>query len=678
MKKSNQSVSRLRRFLLMPFIFNIVMIVTNLAVLLVDRKAGGVMGIGSCICVGISAAFYFYKEPLLLKDLIDFSMEHAQVQNQLLRELPVSYAIIDDTGKTLWSNNAFQEMAGKERGKNIKNLFPEVRRKDIPKKDERKVINVQHGERFLRLELVNVSLPEEISEKGVLEDGIRTRLLALYVFDETESVGLRKTIEEQQMVAGLVYLDNYDEAMAAIDEVRATVITALVDRKISRYFSQMGAVITKQEKDKYFVAVMRKYLDTMTEDHFSLLENVKTVNTGTEIAITLSIGLGVGASTYEGNYEYARTAIDMALGRGGDQAVIKDGENISYHGGKSQATEKNTRVKARVKAHALRELLMSKEEVLIMGHKLGDIDSLGAAIGLYRAAVSLDRKARIVINDITSTLRPVIEKFKTRGEYPEDMFYDSSRAMETVTRNTVVIVVDANRPSITECPGLLDMSDYVVVLDHHRQARDSITDAVLSYVEPYASSTCELVAEILQYMGDNIKIRGVEADVMYGGIIMDTDSFLSRTGVRTFEAAAFLRRCGADMTRVRKMFRDKMEDHKAQAEAVCEAEIFEDIFAITVCPAEGVESPTIVGAKAANELLNIVGVDASVVLTDYQNKIYISARSVGEVNVQLIMEKLGGGGHSTMAGAQLTGCTVEEAKEYIKVTIKQMLDEGEI
>ena len=247
-----------------------------------------------------------------------------------------------------------------------------------------------------------------------------------------------------------------------------------------------------------------------------------------------------------------------------------------------------------------------------------------------------------------------------------------------VTRNTVVIVVDVNRPSITECPGLLDMSDYVVVLDHHRQARDSITDAVLSYVEPYASSTCELVAEILQYMGDNIRIKGVEADVMYGGIIMDTDSFLSRTGVRTFEAAAFLRRCGADMTRVRKMFRDKMEDHKAQAEAVRSAEIFENIFAITVCPADGVESPTIVGAKAANELLNIVGIDASVVLTDYQDKIYISARSVGEVNVQLIMEKLGGGGHSTMAGAQLTGCTVQEALEYVKVTIKQMLDEGEI
>ena len=250
MKKTNQSVSRLRRFLLMPFVFDIVIIITNLAVLLIDRRAGGVMGIGSCICVGISAVFYFYKEPLLLKDLIDFSMEHAQVQNQLLRELPVSYAIMDDTGKILWSNDSFQEMAGKERGKNIKNLFPEVRRKDLPKNDERKIINVQHGEKFLRLELVNVTLPDEFTESEILENGMHTKLLALYVFDETESVALKQTIEDQKMVAGLIYLDNYDEGMAAIDEVRATVITALVDRKISRYFSQMGAVIKKLEKDK--------------------------------------------------------------------------------------------------------------------------------------------------------------------------------------------------------------------------------------------------------------------------------------------------------------------------------------------------------------------------------------------------------------------------------------------
>lgn len=681
MIKGKQSINRLQSYLMTPFLCSAVIIVANVVMLAVDRRAAVVMLPASCICLLLSVVLYLYRKPLLLKDLVNFSMEHAQVQNQLLRALPMPYAIIDEAGKILWINYAFQKEIGKEKNKNIRTLFPEVKRKDIPVDDEHKIINVRHGERYLRLELVNVVLPEEFTDGGAVGSGEYEglpRLLALYIFDETESIGLRKTMEEEQMVAGLIYLDNYEEAMALVDEVRVTVISALVDRKITRYFAQMGAVIKKLEKDRYFVAVKQKYLPVMTEDHFRILEDVRTMNTGTEIAFTLSIGLGCGAATYEGNYEYARTAIDMALGRGGDQAVIKDGENIFYHGGKSQATEKNTRVKARVKAHALKELLLSKEEVLIMGHKLGDVDSLGAAIGLYRAAVTLDRKARIVINDITAPLRPVIEKFKTDGEYPEDMFFNSSQAMEAVTRNTVVIVVDVNRPSVTECPELLTMSDYVVILDHHRQTRDSVSSAVLSYVEPYASSTCELVAEILQYIGDDIKIRGIEADVMYGGIILDTDSFLSRTGVRTFEAAAFLRRSGADMTRVRKIFRDKMEDHKAQAEAVRSAEIFENVFAISTCPAEGVESPTIVGAKAANELLNVVGVDASIVLTDYQNKIYVSARSGGEINVQLVMEKLGGGGHSTMAGAQLTGCTVQEALQYVKVTIKQMLDEGEI
>lgn len=681
MKKGKQSINRLQSYLTTPFLFTVVIIVANVAVLAVDRKAAAVMAPASCICLFFSIALYFYRKPLLLKELVNFSMEHAQVQNQLLRALPMPYAIIDEAGKILWINYAFQREIGKEKNKNLRALFPEVKRKDIPVDDEHKILNVRHGDRYLRLELVNVVLPGEFTDSGfsgVGEGEEFPRLLALYVFDETESIGLKKTMEEEQMVAGLIYLDNYEEAMAMVDEVRVTVISALVDRKITRYFAQMGAVIKKLEKDRYFVAVKQKYLSVMTEDHFRVLEDVRTMNTGTEIAFTLSIGLGCGAATYEGNYEYARTAIDMALGRGGDQAVIKDGENIFYHGGKSQATEKNTRVKARVKAHALKELLLSKEEVLIMGHKLGDVDSLGAAIGLYRAAATLDRKARIVINDITAPLRPVVEKFKSDGEYPEDLFINSSQAMEAVTRNTVVIVADVNRPSVTECQELLEMSDYVVVLDHHRQTRDSIASAVLSYVEPYASSTCELVAEILQYISDDIKIRGIEADVMYGGIILDTDSFLSRTGVRTFEAAAFLRRSGADMTRVRKIFRDKMEDHKAQAEAVRSAEIFENVFAITTCPAEGVESPTIVGAKAANELLNVVGVDASIVLTDYQNKIYVSARSGGEINVQLVMEKLGGGGHSTMAGAQLTGCTVQEALQYVKVTIKQMLDEGEI
>ena len=385
----------------------------------------------------------------------------------------------------------------------------------------------------------------------------------------------------------------------------------------------------------------------------------------------------MNGDTYSQNYDYARTAIDMALGRGGDQAVVKCGQKIQYYGGKAQQLEKTTRVKARVKAHALRELLETKDCLLIMGHKIGDIDCFGAAIGMYRIAAALNKKAHIVINEVTSSVRPMMERFET-GDYPKDLFLTGSEAADIVDNNTALVVVDVNRPSITEEPDLLKLVKTIVVIDHHRQSSEIITNATLSYVEPYASSACELVAEILQYVADSIRIKSPEADAMYAGIVIDTNNFTNQAGVRTFEAAAFLRRNGADVTRVRKLFRDSMEDYKARAEAVRQAEVYKKCFAISVCPAEGVESPTVVGAQAANELLDIVGMKASVVLTPYEGKIYISARSIDEVNVQVMMEKLGGGGHRTIAGAQLPGATVEEAKEKVKGVIDMMLEKGEI
>ena len=415
----------------------------------------------------------------------------------------------------------------------------------------------------------------------------------------------------------------------------------------------------------------------LEKERFGLLEEVKTVNIGNEMAVTLSIGIGMNGDTYSQNYEYARTAIDMALGRGGDQAVVKCGQKIQYYGGKAQQLEKTTRVKARVKAHALRELLETKDCLLIMGHKIGDIDCFGAAIGMYRIASDLNKKAHIVINEVTSSVRPMMERFET-GDYPKDLFLTGSEAADIVDNNTALVVVDVNRPSITEEPDLLKLVKTIVVIDHHRQSSEIITNATLSYVEPYASSACELVAEILQYVADSIRITSPEADAMYAGIVIDTNNFTNQAGVRTFEAAAFLRRNGADVTRVRKLFRDSMEDYKARAEAVRQAEVYKKCFAISVCPAEGVESPTVVGAQAANELLDIVGMKASVVLTPYEGKIYISARSIDEVNVQVMMEKLGGGGHRTIAGAQLPGVTVEEAKEKVKGVIDMMLEKGEI
>lgn len=540
-------------------------------------------------------------------------------------------------------------------------------------------IHTEYDNRNYRMDLKWVALNDAATLEDILgKDFSREYLLSVYLADETEVLHYKKEIDNQKMVAGLIYLDNYDEALETVEEVRRSLLMALIDRKVNKYISAMNGIVKKLEKDKYFFAIKQQYVQRIQEDRFAILEDVKTVNIGNDMAVTLSIGMGMNGETYNQDYDFARTAIDMALGRGGDQAVIKDGEKIQYFGGKAQQMEKSTRVKARVKAHALRELMENKDRLLIMGHKMPDIDSFGAALGIYRIATSLNKKAHIVINEVTTSVKPMMDRFIGNPDYPEDMFLKGPKAAELVDAATMLVVVDVNRPSITDAPALLRMVKSIVVLDHHRQSSEIIDNAVLSYVEPYASSACEMVAEVLQYIADNIRIRPAEADAMYAGIVIDTLNFTNQTGVRTFEAAAYLRRCGADITRVRKMFRENMAEYQAKADAVRRAEVYREAFAISVCPAEGLASPTIVGAQAANDLLEINGIKASVVLTEYNHVIYLSARSIDEVNVQVMMEILGGGGHRTVAGAQLEGVTIEQARAKVKDAIDEMRKKGEV
>ena len=432
-------------------------------------------------------------------------------------------------------------------------------------------------------------------------------LTAVYLFDETEKNQYMRENQEQKMVAGLVYIDNYDEALDSIEDVKRSLLVALIDRKVNKYFTELDALVRKIEKDKYFVVLKYQYLAKLREDRFSLIEDVKTVKVGNEMAVTLSIGIGANGESYTQNYEYARMSIDLALGRGGDQVVVRDGEDITYYGGKTQQVERNTRVKARVKAHALREIIESREHVIIMGHSISDVDSLGAAIGIYCAAKVLGKKAQIVLNEITSSLRPLVECFTEEKGYPADLFIKNEEALMLTNENTLVVVVDVNRPSYTECPELLKCTQTVCVFDHHRQTNEVIENPVLSYVEPYASSACEMIAEVLQYFSENIRLAPCEADCIYAGILIDTNNFMTKTGVRTFEAAAYLRRAGAEVTRVRKMLRNDMAAYKARAEAVRHAEVYRGAFAISICPADEVESPTIVCAQAANELFKYCG-----------------------------------------------------------------------
>ena len=362
----------------------------------------------------------------------------------------------------------------------------------------------------------------------------------------------------------------------------------------------------------------------------------------------------------------------------GDQAVIKDKEGISYYGGKREQTSKNTRVKARVKAEALREFIAVKDKVIVMGHKITDVDSFGAAMGIYRAAVDLKKKAHIVINDITTSVRPLYEVFRNNPKYPEDLFITSEEIRYYVDENTMAVVVDTNKPEMTECEELLKLAKTIVVLDHHRQSSTVIENAVLSYIEPYASSACEMVAEVLQYIVDDINLTPMEANSMYAGIMIDTNNFMNRTGVRTFEAAAFLRRCGTDITYVRKLFRDDMEAYQAKAEIIGGAQIYRQEFAIATCENAVIQSPTIIGAQAANELLNIANIKASFVLTTYNGKIYISARAIDEVNVQVIMERLGGGGHINIAGAQFGHTDMGRALYDLHTVIDDMIEQGDL
>ena len=680
MKENKKVRNVLQKYMQWPVVLSALVLCANGAVGLVSGKAGMVMAVFTVLYAFCAGVLFWYGKKRILTGLVGFAADFDQSQKNLMASMELPYGIADEAGRLLWTNRAFSAVIRDEKSarRSLTVLFPEITEEGLEKMDHALEVQCAYGGAIYRASIKRVTIQ---SDSGLLSaaPGQKTeqQVLAVYLYDETEIHEYMQAITDQKMVAGLIYLDNYDEALESVEEVRRSLLVALIDRKVSKYISGVNGIVKKMEKDKYFFAIEQKYMPSLEAERFSLLEDVKTVNIGNEMAVTLSIGIGINGDTYIRNYEYARTAIDMALGRGGDQAVVKNGEKIQYYGGKSQQLEKTTRVKARVKAHALRELLETKDRLLIMGHKIGDIDSFGSAIGVYRIAAALGKKAHIVINEVTSSVRPMMDRFINNSDYPQDLFLMGDDAAELADPSTALVVVDVNRPSYTEEPQLLNLVKTIVVIDHHRQSSEIISNATLSYVEPYASSACELVAEILQYVTDSIRIKSLEADAMYAGIVIDTNNFTNQAGVRTFEAAAFLRRNGADVTRVRKLFRDKMEDYKARAEAVRQAEVFEGAFAISVCPAENVESPTVVGAQAANELLDIIGIKASVVLTPYNGKIYVSARSIDEINVQVMMEKLGGGGHRTIAGAQRPGATVEEAKEKIKDVILAMKQKGE-
>ena len=664
-----------------PMLLAVLLVLMNIPMYFYQKEAGLAISVFTVVyCIVVTVSFHRSK-PYFMNELINFATQYGTVQKKLLNEFDVAYALIDYNGKILWVNEKFTELTGKDKDyhRSITSVFSHITREIIQKNKTESQLHIGWDGREFRAQLKRIEFSSITPENQMVSiEGSDEYMTALYLYDETQLNRYIRENDDQKLVAALIYIDNYEEALNSIEDVKQSLLVALIDRKVNKYFSGMDGLVRKVEKDKYFVVFRYIYLAKMEEDKCSLLDEVKTVKVGNEMAVTLSIGIGSTGDTYNQSYEYARMAIGMALGRGGDQVVVKEGERITYFGGSSKQVDKMTRVKARVKAHALREIIESRSNVIVMGHHIADVDSFGAAVGVYCAGRVLDKKVQIVLNEVTTSLRPLKECFNEENGYEPDLFIQSEEAIELTNNNTLVMVVDTNRPTYTDCPEILKKTKSIVVFDHHRQGSEVVENPILSYIEPYASSTCEMIAEVLQYFAANIKLTACEADAIYAGILIDTNNFMQKTGVRTFEAAAYLRRCGAEVTRVRKMLRNDMADYKARAEVMRHAEVYHGAFAISVCPADKVESPTVVSAQSANELLNIIGIKASFVMTEYQNKIFISSRSIDEINVQSIMERLGGGGHANIAGAQLKECSIEDAKRKIRAILDEMIEKGEI
>ncbi|MCC8067394.1 MAG: DHH family phosphoesterase [Clostridiales bacterium] len=659
----------------------LLLLILTAATLYVDTLAG-------CIVGGFSLILYltlfvldrYYRSKVLL-ELLDFSQRFGGVEKEILNDMMIPYGIALPDGRLAWMNEMLSGMCKRNQDchRNISFVFPGLTAASFPKEEEQTEEELSYGERKYRVVMKRIQLKDVLEEIDIAElNTDNCSVIGLHFIDVTELSSLKQENFEQKPAVGLLYVDNYDEAMDSVEDIRRSMLGAMVDRRITKYVISTGGLIKNLEKDKYLLVMNRVSLNALMEDRFSILEDVKTVNLGNSLNVTVSIGIGTDNGNYAGNYEAAHVAIEMALARGGDQAVVKDQDKISFFGGKTQRSESNTRVRARVKAQAMRELIGARERVIVMGHKNTDIDSLGACVGVCSAAMRSGKPVHIVLGDITASIRPWVNMLRDNLEYAEGVFVSHEQAIQLVNQDSVVVVVDTNRPNMVECEELLYLTKTTVVFDHHRQGTEKIENAALSYIDPAVSSACEMITEILQYYDEGVRLKPYEADCIYAGIIIDTNNFVAKTGIRTFEAAAYLRKNGADVTRVRKAFRNDMATYKARAEAVRHAESYMDCYAITVCPSQGIESPTVVGAQAANELLNIIGVKASFVLTDYNDRIYISARAIDEVNVQLIMERLGGGGHMNIAGAQLAGVDVDQARVMLKEVLTQMTKEGAI
>jgi c-di-AMP phosphodiesterase-like protein len=583
--------------------------------------------------------------------------------------IPMPLVVIETGGSITWYNPLFGELFQGERllERNIHDLVPELIPSRFQSDKDGNVQELFFRDRWYRLLWTPVKTGSG-NRKGKI-------IFLIYWLDITEEHRFKELYQAKKIAVAHIMVDNYDELLANTENTKRPAVLAAIESGIANWASDIHAGWIKYDREKYMVVMEEKELEAVRQKKFDVLDEVREIDEGNKIAPTLSIGVGMDAENPAQSSISALSALELALGRGGDQAVVKQGTKLYFYGGKSQGVEKRSKVKSRVIANALRDLIEHSEQIFIMSHEGPDLDSIGAALGIFRCAKFAGKDARIVLNKSNASVDSLIRKLQKKEVY-NGLFIRTEDAMNRLSKNTLVVVVDTHRPSFTEAPELIERAERVVVFDHHRRGLESIENATLSYLEPYASSASELITEIVQYFDDKIKIEPLEADALLAGITMDTKNFIFKTGVRTFEAASYLRRAGADPTSVRQLFQDDMDTFASRSDTVKRAEMIRPGIALSECP-PNTPNAQIIAAQAADSLLNIKGINASVVLCSIDEGIMISGRSLGNINMQVILEKLGGGGHLTMAGAQLTNITMAEARQLVIDAIEEYLKEGD-
>ena len=583
---------------------------------------------------------------------------------------PFPLVVLETNGNIIWKSSKFiKEFANVDIGNYLNDIIKELKIK-LEKPEEN---NVSVSERMKIGEKTYRIIGEYTKIKDREHKNTQEYMATIYFMDETDYIKLLQKYNNSKICMGIVVIDNYEELMQRATEEEKLSLTSRIEKSTYNWINKYNGVGIKSERDTFICVFEQEYVEKIKEDKFEILDEIKEIKNQDKLQSTLSIAISEDGETNLEKYKSAKAVIDIALGRGGDQAIIKQGGKYFFFGGRTQEVEKRTKVKARIVAEALQELMNVASNIIIMGHTNSDIDAMGSAMGVYRIAKFLEKEVYIVNETNGTSLDNFINDLKDIEEY-KDILIDKNTALNKINQDSLLVVVDTDKRNYVEVPELLEKTDKIVVIDHHRRGTDYIENAILTFHEVYASSACELVTELIEYSENDIKLTTFEVEALYAGIMMDTKNFTFKTGVRTFEAAAYLRKCGVDIIKVKKWFQSDLETYNKISEIVAKSEIIDGNIAISIYDKEDADA-NITCAKAADELLTISNITASFVIGKMGEQICISGRSIGDINVQLILEKLGGGGHITVAGAQIEGMTQEEVKQELINRINEYFTE---